>query len=273
MAIQGKFVLVGGGAMGGALLKGWLRSRLLVPSQVTVIELDPVKRAQLKKTYKVQVADDAANAVKRASFVLLAVKPQQMKDLLLRIGSLIPKKTLVISIAAGVSTSQLEKRLPNGSPVVRVMPNTPALLGAGMAGVAGGQRAKPAHVQQTLALFKTVGEAVAVPEKQMDLVTALSGSGPAYFFRMIEVLSEAGRKGGLDKDQARLLVAQTALGAARMVLETGVDPAVLRAQVTSPGGTTQAGLAELERLGFANALTATVQAATRRGAELRRMNE
>jgi pyrroline-5-carboxylate reductase len=273
MAIRGKFVVVGAGAMGGSLLRGWLRTRLLSPKQVVVVDLDPMKRTRLVKELKIKATDDAKKAVVGASFILLAVKPQQMKDMMVTLGAAIPPKALVITIVAGVSTAQVEKRLSNGSPVVRVMPNTPALLGAGMAGVAPGKRASAAHVKTVLRLFEAVGKSTAVPERLMDLVTAISGSGPAYYFRMIEALTTAGKKGGLSGDQARLLAAQTALGAARMVLETGKDPAELRVQVTSPGGTTQAGLAELDRLGFADSLEAAVKAATLRGAELRRMND
>lgn len=273
MGLRGKFVLVGAGAMGGALLRGWLQARLLSPRQVVVVEADRAKSARLKKDLKVQTTQSAETAVQGASCVLFAVKPQQMKDLLTTLGMTVPKKTLVISIAAGVSTAQLEKRLTQGSPVVRVMPNTPALLGAGMAGVAPGKRAKKAHVQTVLRLFAAVGKSTAVPERLMDVVTAVSGSGPAYYFRMIEALTDAAIAGGLDPECAKILAAQTALGAARMVLETGKSPAELRVQVTSPGGTTQAGLDEMERLGFAGSLSAAVKAATLRGADLRRMND
>jgi pyrroline-5-carboxylate reductase len=237
------------------------------------VEPDAAKRAYWKKELKIRATDTASDVLSDAAFILLAVKPQKMREVLEPLGPMVPKKALVVSIAAGVSTAQLEKLLPKGNPVVRVMPNTPSLLGVGMAGVAAGQRAKPAHVKTVLALFEGVGKAVAVPEGLMDLVTGISGSGPAYFFRMIEALCAAGVKGGLTEPQARLLAAQTALGAARMVLETGKAPAELRAQVTSPGGTTQAGLGEMERLGFASSVEAAVDAATRRGAELRQMND
>lgn len=273
MGLKGTFVLVGGGAMGSALLKGWLKAKLLKPSQVVVADLDPAKRARLKKDLKVRVSDNPAEAVKKASTILLAVKPQHMKELLTNAGSVIPRGTLVVSIAAGVSTAQIENRLAHGNPVVRVMPNTPALLGAGMAAVAGGKKAKKTHRQSVVNLFSAVGRATEVPERLLDLVTGLSGSGPAYFFLMIEALTEAGRKGGLDAERSRLLAAQTALGAARMVLETGEDPALLRQQVTSPGGTTLAGLTVLGEKGFSDALIEAVGAATRRGAELRRMND
>jgi pyrroline-5-carboxylate reductase len=196
-----------------------------------------------------------------------------MKELLNRLGSQFPPKALVLSIAAGVSTQQIERHLPQGNPVVRVMPNTPALLGAGMAAVAAGSRAKASHVKSVLNLFSAVGKSVQVTEDQMDLVTGLSGSGPAYFFNMIEAMVEAGVQAGLDKGKALQLVSQTAFGASRMVLESGKSPEELRIQVTSPGGTTQAGLTVMSEKGFKEIMQAAIEAATRRGAELRQMND
>jgi pyrroline-5-carboxylate reductase len=272
MGLKGKFVLVGAGAMGGALLRGWLKAKLLSPGQVVVVEADRARRDRLRRELKVRTTENASEAIPGASTLLLAVKPQQMRDLLATVGGAIGKKTLVISIAAGVSTAQIERRLTQGSPVVRVMPNTPALLGAGMAGVGGGKRAKAAHLKTTLSLFAAVGKAIAVPEGQMDLVTALSGSGPAYFFRMIEALTEAGVQGGLDAERAKTLAPRPPWSRPHGTGD-GEVPKELREQVTSPGGTTQAGLVEMERLGFGPALLAAVRAATLRGAELRRMND
>jgi pyrroline-5-carboxylate reductase len=273
MALKGKFILIGAGAMGGALLKGWLRSGLLTARQVTAVDLDKAKLTRLSRELKVGISQDMAVALRGASAVLLAVKPQQMREMLESLGRTIPPKSLVVSIAAGVSTAQIEKRLPKGNPVVRVMPNTPSLLGCGMAGVAAGSRATAAQSKGVLKLFGSVGKAVSVPETLLDLLTAVSGSGPAYFLRMIEALTEAGVEGGLEPGTAKILAAQTALGAARMVLETGKDPGELRAQVTSPGGTTQAGLAVLEQRGFPEAVKACVRAAEARGAELRKLND
>jgi pyrroline-5-carboxylate reductase len=273
MGLKGKFVLVGAGAMGSALLHAWIRGGLLSARQVAVVDLDRAKLSRLARELKVGVTGDPASALKGASTVLLAVKPQQMRELLDRLGRDFPPKALVVSIAAGVSTAQIEKRLPNGNPVVRVMPNTPSQLGCGMAGVAAGSRSTAAQAKTILKLFGSAGLSVLVPESHLDLLTAISGSGPAYFFRMIEVLAEAGVEGGLTPKTAKTLAAQTALGAARMVLETGKEPGELRAQVTSPGGTTQAGLAALEAKGFTEAVKACVRAAEARGAELRKMSE
>ena len=272
MSLKQKAVVFGIGAMGSALVKGWIKTKMLSSSNVTAVEVDPKKRWEAAKRLKIRATDDMASALKNASLIVLAVKPQQMKVLLTQAGPKFPKKALVVTIAAGISTKQVERHLPQGNSVVRVMPNTPALLGAGMAAVAAGSRAKTSHVKLVLELFSAVGQAVKVSEKDMDLVTALSGSGPAYFFHLIEAMCEAGVKGGLDSKTALQLAAQTAYGAARMALESGKSPEELRIQVTSPGGTTQAGLTVMGERGFKETVLAAVEAATRRGTELGRLN-
>jgi pyrroline-5-carboxylate reductase len=196
-----------------------------------------------------------------------------MKELLSKYGTFFPRKALVVSIAAGISTHSIEKFLPQGCPVVRVMPNTPALLGAGMAAVASGLRAKKADVHKVLKLFSAVGKAVQVTENQMDLVTAVSGSGPAYFFHIVELMIETAVNGGLEPDVAGLLVSQTLFGAARMISETDRTPTELRVQVTSPGGTTQAAIETMTNRGMRETIEAAIQAATMRGVELGRMSE
>jgi pyrroline-5-carboxylate reductase len=272
MKIKQKTVVFGIGAMGSALVKGWISSKLLSASSIAAIDVDPEKCKKLARQFKIKAVGDPAKALSGAGLILLAVKPQQMKELLGQAGPLFPKKALVVSIAAGVSTDQIEKNLPQGCPVVRVMPNTPALLGAGMAAVAPGKRAKPVHVKQVLGLFAAVGKAVQVTEDQMDLVTAVSGSGPAYLFHMVEAMVEGAVRGGLPPEKALELVSQTVYGAARMVLETGRTPEELRVQVTSPGGTTQAALTMMAQKGFKETVQAAIEAATQRSVELRKMN-
>lgn len=272
MKINQKTVIFGIGAMGGALLKGWLSSRMISASRVAAVDVDAAKCKKMAAQFKIKAGTDAVPALKGAGLILLAVKPQQMKELLAQAGRSFPKNALIVSIAAGVSTDQIEKGLPQGCPVVRVMPNTPALLGAGMAAVALGSRAKASHAKLALGLFSAVGKAVQVTEDQMDLVTAVSGSGPAYIFHMIEAMVEAGIKGGLSPEISLQLVSQTVYGAARMVLETGKSPEELRVQVTSPGGTTQAALGVMAERGFKETVQAGIEAATRRGAELRKGN-
>ena len=266
-------VVLGFGAMGSALVRGWVRNRMIprLPNHG-----GRYRRGQAEKiggSPQDQNPNRSDQDSAPGGSVLLATKPQQMKGLLAQAGPLFPREALVVSIAAGISTRQIEKFLPQGCPVVRVMPNTPALLGAGMAAVAGGGRAKKKHVQRVLELFSAVGKAVEVREDQMDLVTALSGSGPAYFFHMVEIMVEQGVRGGLKPEVAKLLAAQTALGAARMILETGKTPEELRAQVTSPGGTTQAALEAMAVGKFKETVEAAIQSAVNRGAELRRMAE
>ncbi|HVZ81892.1 MAG TPA: pyrroline-5-carboxylate reductase [bacterium] len=267
-----KTVVLGLGAMGSALVRGWISSKMMKAASIVAVDVDVTKLKKTSAQLKIKAEADAQKALNGASLVLVAVKPQQMKELLVRAGQNIPRSALVVSIAAGVSTDQIEKALPQGCPVVRVMPNTPALLGAGMAAVAAGKRAKSKHVKETLRLFGAVGRAVEVREDQMDLVTAVSGSGPAYIFHMVEAMEEGAVKGGLSPEIAHLLVAQTVLGAARMVLESGKTPGELRVQVTSPGGTTQAALNKFAERGFREAVHEAIEAANERGAELRRMN-
>jgi len=265
-----KTVVFGIGAMGGALVKGWISSKKLRPALITAVDMDALKLKKTAARLKIKTSMSGAEVVKDARLILLAVKPQQMRELLFRTGSFFPKNALVVSIAAGISTDQIEKALPQGCPVVRVMPNTPALLGAGMAAVAGGKRAKYSQIKMVLGLFSAVGKSVQVKERQMDLVTAVSGSGPAYVFYMIEAMIEAGVKGGLPPSIALELVSQTVFGAAKMVQETGKSPGDLRTQVTSPGGTTQAALEMMARLGFKKTVEEAIKSATRRGAELRK---
>lgn len=272
MKVNLKIVVFGTGAMGSALLKGWIKSKMLIPAKITAVDVDSAKCKKLASKLKIKAATDPSKALKGAGFILLAVKPQQMNDLLSQAGPQFPKKALVVSIAAGISTEQLEQALPQGCPVIRVMPNTPALLGAGMAAVAAGKRAKAAQVKLVLNLFSAVGKSLEVSEDKMDLVTGLSGSGPAYIFHMIEAMVSAGIKGGLTPEAALQLAAQTVYGAGLMVLETGQSPTDLRIQVTSPGGTTQAGLKVMEERGFKETVEAAIEAATKRGAELRRGN-
>lgn len=273
MVLQQKTVVLGVGKMGSALVKGWIASKLIPASKIVGVDSDASKIKQTASQLKIKVTTDAGTALKGAQLIILSVKPQNIKELFGQAGSMIPKSALIVSIAAGISTEQIEKSLPQGCPVVRVMPNTPALLGAGMAAVAGGKRAKPAHVKLVLKLFAAVGKSIQVQEDQMDWVTALSGSGPAYIFYMIEAMTAAGVKGGLNEKVALELAAQTVYGAARMVQETGKSPEELRIQVTSPGGTTQAALEKMAELGFKEMVVKAMTAAAERGAELRKMND
>jgi pyrroline-5-carboxylate reductase len=258
-----KLAILGGGKMGEALLAGLLRD-VLSPSEVLVIEKDAARASYVSEKYGVRIGDlsDAG----QASTVLLAVKPYDVAALLGGL-SLGPSQ-MVISIAAGVSAARIEEVLPEGVPVVRCMPNTPALVGQGVTAISAGRHASEEHLASAEVLLGAVGTVVRVPESQLDAVTALSGSGPAYFFLVVEALIDAGVAVGLPRALAADLVVQTALGSASMLAETGEHPVALREAVSSPGGTTVAGIAQLEAHGVRAAFAAAVEAAAKRSKEL-----
>ncbi|MCK6555200.1 pyrroline-5-carboxylate reductase [Candidatus Binatia bacterium] len=263
--------IVGAGNMASALVKGWLGAGLYQPDELWVSDVDREKLAQFRRRFKITAARDNADLVSGSKVVVLAVKPQIIDTVLTQVrpGGVAGK--LFISIAAGVPTIRIEAGLGPETRVLRVMPNTPALLGRGMSVMVRGRYATPADEKLGLKLLGAVGQAVTVPDERMlDAVTGLSGSGPAYVYLMVEGLITGGVHAGLPRALAVQLVLQTLRGAAAMLQETGETPEALRAQVTSPGGTTLAGLSELERRGFKDALAAAVVAATRRSSELGR---
>lgn len=262
-----KMAVLGAGAMATALVKGWLAAGLVTPNQIVAADISTERRAVMTEL-GVPVVHAAELAVESAQVVLLAVKPQQMPALMEEIRDHITPQTLVISIAAGISLHQLEQGVGDGRAVIRVMPNTPCLVNTVAAGISAGQYATQDQVEWVLTLFRAVGIAYLLPEKQLDAVTGLSGSGPAYVYLIIEALSDGGVAAGLPRDTATVLAAQTVLGAARMVIETKTHPALLREMVTSPAGTTAAGLLQLEQAGTRAALISAVLAATTRAQEL-----
>lgn len=257
---------IGGGNMAEALVTGLLASGREARSLV-VSEPDAKKRAAMAKRFKVAVTADNGEVVAKSRTVMLAVKPQILGDVM---AALTPTgRELFVSIAAGVMLAKLEKGLGGGARVVRVMPNTPCLVGKGASVICAGSRATAADVKLVKKIFAAVGDAhVIVDEKLMHLVTALIGSGPAYVYRFAEALIEAAAKGGLKPDLARALTYQTIAGAAQMMIETGQEPADLRRAVSSPGGTTLAGLAHLDEKGFAESVKGAVAAASKRSVEL-----
>jgi pyrroline-5-carboxylate reductase len=264
-----RFAFLGGGVMAGAILRSLLDAGLLPPSQVTVGEIVEERRRVLAA---LGVRAVAANpeAVRDADVVVLAVKPGVVPAVLRECASLLGPSHLVVSIAAGVPTAQIEALLPAGVPVVRVMPNAPVQAGAGAAALCRGTHAADAHAALVRTLFEAGGRCVEVTEAQMDAVTGLSGSGPAYVCLVIEALADGGVRMGLPRDVALTLAAQTVLGSAKLVLETGEHPAVWKDRVATPGGTTIAGLAALEDAGVRGALIRAVEAATERAEELGR---
>lgn len=258
--------IIGAGRMGEALLAGILNTGR-DPAGVLVSEARRERAEELRDRYGVAVVP-AVEAASRAETLLLAIKPQDMVEALNEIAAALPPGRLVVSVAAGITTAVLEKHLPPETAVVRAMPNTPALVGQGMTALAAGTHASEEHLARAEALLRSVGEVLRVPERQLDAVTALSGSGPAYFYLVAEAMIEAGVLMGLPRPTAERLVAQTAVGSAAMLRDSGEHPVLLREAVTSPGGTTAAALRELERHGVRSALTDAVEAARRRSAEL-----
>lgn len=267
MIVTKKIGFLGGGAMCEALMGGILSRGLVDPSQLTVCDIVPERLQHLKNKLGVQTSDNNRSVATSVDVLFLTVKPQVMPSLLAEIGKSVPKKTLVVSIAAGIKISTLEKYLV-GVPVVRVMPNTPVAVGEGMAAISRGTYADETAASLVSEIFSAVGRSVLLDESMMDAVTGLSGSGPAFFFLMLDALSDAGVRVGFSRQNALLLSAQTMLGAAKMVLETGEHPGKLKDMVTSPGGTAITGVHMLETHSIRAALIEAVVAATARSRDM-----
>lgn len=263
-----QIAFLGAGAMGEALLRGLLASQAYAPEEIVVFDASPSRAQEIAARFGVQAADDLADAARKAGVLLLAVKPQIVPQVLAELSDELTPAHTLISIAAGISTKQLEAPLSQSVPVVRVMPNTPALVGKAASAICLGTHAGEKHLKIAHRIFDAVGVAVDVEEKLMDAVTAVSGSGPAYVFVFLEALSDAGVKMGLPREIAARLAAQTVMGAAQMALETGEHPGVLKDKVTSPGGTTIAALHALENRAFRAAIYDAVEAAAKRSREL-----
>jgi pyrroline-5-carboxylate reductase len=268
MAIEKKIAFLGGGNMAEALIKGLLAAGTARPDQITVSDVSADRLAHMKKAYSITPAKTNSDAAREAGIIILSVKPQMIDRVLGEISGSVDTAKLVVSIAAGVGLAKIEKALSDGARVVRVMPNTPALVLAGAAALAGGKNATSDDLALAQGIFNAVGRSVIVEEKLMDAVTGLSGSGPAYAFVIIDALSDAGVKAGLPRPLALELAAQTMYGAAKMVLETKEHPGKLRDMVTSPGGTTIEGLHALEKGKLRATLMNAVEAATARSREL-----
>ncbi|MBB4929283.1 pyrroline-5-carboxylate reductase [Lipingzhangella halophila] len=258
--------IIGAGKMGEALLAGLLATGC-EPGDVLVAEPVRQRADDLRERYGVDGVP-ATEAARRAETLILATKPQDMVAVLNEIADHLTARHLVISVAAGITTSVLEKHLSDRGAVVRAMPNTPALVGKGMTAVCGGTHTTDTQLDQAERLLRSVGEVVRVPERHMDTVTAVSGSGPAYFYFVTEAMIEAAVAMGLPRATAEVLARRTIAGAATMLEESGEHPVMLRENVTSPGGTTAAALRELERHGVRTAVTEAVDAARARSREL-----
>ena len=261
---------IGAGNMAEALIRGLVRGGH-VPASRVVASLPRRERLdQLATTYGIDVTTDNRELAKRCGLVVLSVKPQIMDKVLREIGDVIQAGTLVVSIAAGVDTETIEEALADGVRVVRAMPNTPALVGAGATAISPGKHASEADLAAAKALFDAVGITVQLDESHLDAVTGLSGSGPAYIFLILEALADAGVKVGLSRRNAQRLAAQTVMGSAKLLLETDEHPGRLKDMVTSPGGTAIAGLHTLEEGGLRTTLINAVETATKRARELGR---
>jgi pyrroline-5-carboxylate reductase len=268
MVTSKKIGIIGGGNMGTALLKGLLQSGQFDANQLMVSDISQQRLQYLHNTYKVSTFTRNEEVATGSDVLILAVKPQQVEDILGQISAHIEHLPLLISVAAGVDIATIEKGLGKPAPVIRVMPNTPALVLAGASAVAGGTYADVDHLAMARVLFESVGLVVDVDESNMDAVTGLSGSGPAYILLFMEALIDAGVLVGLPRQTARDLAVQTTLGAAKLLLDSHIHPGALKDQITSPGGTTIHGLAILESGGIRGMLMQAVAAATERSREL-----
>lgn len=267
MTLQGTLGFLGFGNMGRAIAGGLIETGTLPAAQMAVWDVAAEKRAEAA-ALGIAVLGSAEDLGRKSTMLLLAVKPQNMEEALQQVRPGLSNKALVISIAAGISTRYIEERLGAGVRVVRVMPNTPALVRAGAAAMALGAFATQADAQAVRTIFEAIGMLEETPESAMDVVTALSGSGPAYFFKMVESLVAAAVHLGLPEDQAGRLAAQTLHGAGLLLRQSGESPAVLRQRVTSKGGTTEAALARFAEKGFDEVIRAGVAAAAARSKEL-----
>lgn len=268
MTLNNNIGFIGGGQMGEALIKGIIQAGLVTASQIYVCEPVADRQHYLTETHGVHVAGDGEMIFRECGTVILAVKPQVMGKVLDANRKFISEKHLLISIAAGITIAFLEKKAASGSRVIRVMPNTPALVLEAASALCGGTYARPEDIDKAKAIFSAIGRCVVLNETQIDAVTGLSGSGPAYVFSFIEAMIDAGLKVGLSREVAETLTLQTILGSVKLAMESKIHPAQLRANVTSPGGTTIAGIHQLENAGFNGIIMAAVEAAVQRSREL-----
>ena len=270
MALDGiNLGIIGGGVMAEAIASRLLAAKIYPASTILVSEPQNQRQEFWQQKYGVQITSDNQTLVEKASIILLAVKPQILDKVLtqLDLSSLTTNQPLIISILAGTTLEKLESAFVE-CPVIRVMPNTPATVGAGMSAIASSKKVNSAHIKAAKKIFAAVGQVVEVPESMMDGVTGLSGSGPAFVALMIEALADGGVAVGLPRAIALQLAIQTVLGTASLLKESGLHPAELKDRVTSPGGTTIAGVAALEKAGFRAAAIEAVKAAYHRSQEL-----
>lgn len=267
MIMESKVVFIGAGNMAEAIVSGMAAANLCAPEKIIMTDVRPERLADLESEYGVSTSTDNS-VVKNAEIVVLAVKPQVLANVLKGIAPVLRKETLVISIAAGIPTAKIEAVLGGKRRVVRVMPNTPALVGQGASAIAAGANADEADLEVAETILGCVGLTVRVEENEIDAVTALSGSGPAYVFYLLEGMLAAADKMGLDKKTARRLALKTVIGSARLMEDSGEAADALRAKVTSKGGTTEAAIRSLDEAGVKDAIVQALLAAQKRSVEL-----
>jgi len=263
-----KICVLGAGKAGEALIAGLLSSGWREPPEIVATARHPERLSELGERYGIETSLSNAEAVKDASLVIIAVKPQDIESLLGEIGEVVTTGQMVLSIAAAIPTTLIERHLGDGVPVVRAMPNTPVTVHEGMAGLTGGVHAEEEHLALAEEVLGSVGRSVRVEEPYMDAVTAVSGSGPAYFALLAESMIEAGILLGLSREVSTDLVVQTMLGTAKLLRDEKMHPVELREMVTSPGGTTISAIRELEQAGVRAAFLNAIQAAMKRSREL-----
>jgi pyrroline-5-carboxylate reductase len=271
VSIKGKTVgFVGVGNMGEALIKGLLTAGLVPPDSILAADVREERLGQLERQYGIRRCPDGRELAARADVVVLAVKPQVVTAVLRAAAPALTARTLLVSIAAGVPTARLRAEVPTAVRLVRVMPNTAALVLEAATAIARAEGLRAGDLETVQEIFGAVGKVVVLDEELMDAVTALSGSGPAYIALVVEALADGGVTMGLDRGTAMTLAVQTVLGTARLLLDTGLQPGQLKDMVASPGGTTMAGVAALEAAGLRGALIGAIERATRRSQELGR---
>ena len=271
MAKNRVIAVVGAGHMAGALIGGMLRSKLVPPKGIVAARRSPDALAELQKKWGVRTSTDNRKAVEGADIVILAVKPQMAKKVMEGLAGAVRKDQLVISVMAGITTAAISKALGVECPVVRAMPNTPCLVDAGATAICAGARAGEKELKLAESVFASVGLVATLPESALDAATGLSGSGPVYIYMVIEAMTDGGVKMGIPRAVAAKLAAQTVFGAAKLVLETGKHPAVLKDEVTTPGGTAISAIHVLESKGLRALFIDGIEAATKRSQELSKL--
>jgi len=268
-ALKGKCLgFIGSGNMAEAMMRGIIQNLVVLPDQILASDISVERKKHLSKTFDIRTATDNQSLVEKSNVIFLAVKPQAVPSVLKDIGATMGPEKLLISIVAGVPIRTLSAGMPKGPRIVRTMPNTPVTVMEGAMAIASDSPALPEDLETVETLFRPIGRTVRIEEKLLDAVTGLSGSGPAYVFIVLEALADGGVNMGLPRDVAETLAAQTLMGSAKLFLETRMNPGALKCMVTSPGGTTIAGIHELEKGGIRASLMNAVEAATKRSVEL-----